>query len=813
MTEPNDELAEAAALWAAAGIPTVPIRGDGSRAPTVKNWPNLPVLDPEIARLTYRHHAGLAVICGNPHKIEMMELEGRAVERDLVSALTHLCVDHQLGPLLERITQGYLESSPRGGLHLIYRLSDGDAKPNRVLARDPDKQVLIETRGHGGYVIVAPTPGICHPNGKPWVLINGGPDTIATITADERDALHAIARLLDETPAPIDPEPHSAPRGPHSGAVRPGDDYNERVTWAAILTPHGWTRHGTLGMGETWRRPGKRHVGISATTGMRGTGAEDRLWVFSTNAAPFDTDKPYSKFAAYTLLNHRGDYAAASRQLRADGYGAERSTPARAPRTAHHLTAVDGSSALAPELDSAPQPAATGHNHIEAAAQFVTENEGLLRHVSDERRWLWWTGSTWARQPSNTGQIFEQLKAYGLALPADEKPDAKWRDVVLSTTGAQRIIQAAETDPRVALTRAELDTDPYLLGTPGGTVDLRTDELHAANPDQLITHSAHVTPDTAQPAPRWHQFLAETFGQPSTIGFVQRLIGLAAIGEVRENILPVLVGSGGNGKSVLVEVITRIMGPYAAAAPAAFLMATKFPAHETEIARMAGKRYVFASEVDDGARFDEAKVKRLTGGDTITARFMRQDHFEFTPSHTIFVVGNVTPNVSMGGRSFWRRVIIINFPNEVPAEKIDTSLVTRLVTDEGPAILQWIIDGARDYLANGLGIPADIAAATQEYVNSSDALNDFAETRCLISKGSPDRVAVRDLRAAYEAHCSELGSEPMSARSLGIELGRRYGVLTKQAHGVRYYVGLTLLATGGDDQGAPDEPSDRGWYP
>ncbi len=221
--------------------------------------------------------------------------------------------------------------TPTIGIHSFYRVTSGSARPNTKLARRPSTaeelalkpankiQVLMETRGEGGYGVVAPTPGTHHASGNPWTVLVGSPDTIPTITAEQRDTLYVIAATLDQMPvikAHEPPPSRSLPAGSTPG-TRPGDDYNNKTEWEEILT--GWTRVRRIGAGWTWRRPGKTDPGISATTGTASDGV-DRLYVFSTSTE-FETETPYSKFAAYTLLSHGGDYKAAAKGLTTMGYG------------------------------------------------------------------------------------------------------------------------------------------------------------------------------------------------------------------------------------------------------------------------------------------------------------------------------------------------------------------------------------------------------------------------------------------------------------------------------------------------------------
>ena len=311
-------LLDAALAFCDAGCSVVPAAADGSKAPAGK-WQRWQAEQPDAAQvrqwLGNGTYDGFGVVCGAVSGgLEMLELEGRAITAGIHTAYRDALASHGLSGLWQRIVTGYAETTPGGGLHILYRV-DGKPRGNTRLAVTASGEPLIETRGEGGFTVTAPSGGRTHPTGKPWQLSRGGPASIATITADERDALHAVASLLTQaTPRqPVIPAASPQPEG------RPGDDYNSRASWQDILIPHGWQCARAFGADAYgWRRPGKETPGISATTREAGG-----LFVFSTST-PFDTEVPYSKFAAYALLNHGGDHSAAAAQLRREGYGAPR---------------------------------------------------------------------------------------------------------------------------------------------------------------------------------------------------------------------------------------------------------------------------------------------------------------------------------------------------------------------------------------------------------------------------------------------------------------------------------------------------------
>lgn len=319
----------AAMSFAAHGCSIVPTRLDGSKAP-IGAWKKY---QSERANAMQIHHwfanpdqTGFGVITGQVSgNLEMLEFEGRAVAMGLLDEANELAINSGLLELLYKVTNGYAEFTPSGGVHFYYRISDAPVPGNTKIARQPgeDGGVLIETRGEGGFSIVAPSFGMVHPSGKAWIAVTGSPATIPTISWDEREAVHSVLRALDRMPTPETVLSVIADHADAGGGVSPGDDYSNRTSWDEILIPRGWSKVFTQGTTTYWRRPGK-NIGISATTG-RNDG--DNLFVFSTSTE-FEAEKPYSKFSAFTHLNFNGDFKAAAKNLRANGFGVPSIAPA-----------------------------------------------------------------------------------------------------------------------------------------------------------------------------------------------------------------------------------------------------------------------------------------------------------------------------------------------------------------------------------------------------------------------------------------------------------------------------------------------------
>ena len=305
------------------GISVVPVATDGTKRPGIASWKQYQETRPTTAELMtwFADAQGVGVICGKVSgNLEMLELEGRAVADKMHLDLKEMAGNAGLGEVWDRINNGYVEMTPSGGIHWLYRI-DGEVPGNTKLARKPgdeDKvEVLAETRGEGGFVIVAPTNGTCHPSGGAWTMLVGSAKSIPTLTVAERQGLHQLFATFDCVPKVEFVTEELAPKG---GNLTPGDDYNAKVTWEQVLEPLGWKKVYTNKAGVTsWRRPGKSE-GISATTNHAGN---DKFFVFSSSTQ-FEPERSYSKFAIFTLVEHQGDFTASARALRSQGYGEAR---------------------------------------------------------------------------------------------------------------------------------------------------------------------------------------------------------------------------------------------------------------------------------------------------------------------------------------------------------------------------------------------------------------------------------------------------------------------------------------------------------
>ena len=810
----------------------IPTRPDGTKAPALP-WKAYQTAPAPLAEINEwykdgnRRNLGIAIVTGAASdRLEMTEIEGRAAADlpKIAATMTERGHTH----LWERLNSGWLELSPSGGFHWIYRLEAGAKVPgNTKLARNAAGEVLAETRGEGGYFIASPTPGSHHKSGNPWQVLAGGPATTPTITEIERAAFHkAITDTLDETPErPVTlfsqttrTTTHPAAESPAEGGLKPGDDYEAKTDWADILTPHGWTLHSTLTSGERfWTRPGKNpRDGHSASTGHADD--RDRLYVFSSSVPLFDTDTPYTKFKAYSILNHDGDDSAAARALAAAGFGKPATVtvkltdilpprpttptmptvqPLGAPVTGEHAPAAQtpAPNPVAPSPATAAAPAAQGEAVLLAQTEyalahtFLTSYADVIRYNTDRGRFYHWDGTRWTEQPDTAGAVKQLYLAHAMQLtdgtnPEDPtgKPDKeaqRFKKYALTQKGSRAILDLIKTDPRVACITDDFDTNPWELNTPAGIVNLRTGAVEPHDPARMHSKTTRVAPaPKGTPAPVWEKFLHTTFAGDETLTrYMQRALGYSATGAIREHLFIFAYGTGGNGKSVLYDTAISVLGDYATVAPPGFLMRTHFTGHPTDLADLKGARLVVGSEVNQGDKFDEAKLKMLTGGDRIKARYMHRDFFTFTPTHHLHLMGNHQPTIEAGGTSVWRRMNQVPFVHTVPEEERDDRLPEKLREDEGEQVLAWIIAGAVAYAQDGLQPPAAVLAATEEYRESQDTIKAFLDAECALHPGNPHYTAsVKAVREEYVRWCRLEGIEPLSSRALAAGL-KQHGVL------------------------------------
>lgn len=725
-----------------AGLNVVPAHEDGSKSPALSAWTEWQEnrrLRDNVEREYRQGRAGIGWLTGGGSGNEAGALEVLEFDCPITyDAYKQRAVEWGLGEVVERVEAGYLSESPGGGFHWPYRCPEIAAnlklarRPNEPHEREHDAdnvKTLIETRGTGGYIVEAPSSGKVHPSGKPYILRRGGVDTIATLTPEERDALHTLARTFDQMPKreAVPPRAERRRQSRQARGTRPGDDFNSRVSWAEVLEPNGWQFAYNRGEEAYWRRPGKDGQSISATTNY---GGADLMKVFTTSS-PFDTEQSYNKFAVCAVLKHGGDFAAAAKALSAAGYG-ERTSTSRpdAPGFFEHLRTDLGN-----------------------AQRLRDTTAGRALWCETFKRWYYWDGTRYRPDDARSVEMMAHDMADRMYEEAPAQSNAgEWSKFALLSQSRKFIIAALETSkPMLPVRPDDLDVDGYLLNLRNVTIDLRT---HDPRPHNMADRNTKVAGTTYEPnaeCPSWLRFLDRISGSDSDwVSFMQRLFGLSLCGEILEHILPILYGTGRNGKGTLLHILRTLHGDYAGHAQTELLTTKRDDPQGFFLAPLAGARVVTIVETGSGHKLDEGLVKALTGGDPQTAAHKHGAPFTFTPAFTPFLATNHRPDIEGTDEGIWSRIRLVPFTVTIPEDerRADAELRAELEA-ELPGILNWALTGWGDYQANGLGEPESVSAATRQYRTESDLLGEWIEARCVLHPAAWDVFA--DLFGDYEA--------------------------------------------------------------
>lgn len=402
------------------------------------------------------------------------------------------------------------------------------------------------------------------------------------------------------------------------------------------------------------------------------------------------------------------------------------------------------------------------------AMAFADKYKDRLRYCHTRGSWYHWTGSHW--QIEQTSLAFSWSRELCRQFYKSQN-NVKVRNFIAKVATASAVERFARSDRAFAVTSDVWDKNLFLLGTPDGVVDLRTGKLRPANPGDNISKVTSVSPAApGTPAPTWQKFLQDaTRGDKELQRFLAQMVGYSLTGDVSEECLFFVHGPGGNGKGVFLRTIGAIMGDYATSASMDTFTASKGDKHPTDLAKLAGARMVTASETEEGKTWAEARIKELTGNERpISARFMRQDFFEYTPQFKLVIVGNHRPVLNNVDEAARRRFNIIPFTFK-PTEK-NPKLKDELEA-EYPAILRWMIDGCLDWQKNGLVRPTSVIEATQEYFDSQDVFGQWVKECCDLYPGSKEQYErPADLYESWVRYCTGHGEEPGKERDLGTKL-------------------------------------------
>ena len=736
---------DAAQRWHNAGVSTIPILANGTKKPAI-SWGEFQFRIPEQGHLDQwwanGKQFGLALICGRVSgNLEMTEIEAAGIPRlfDLEEKFRDLGVFD----VWDTLTRAYLETSPAGGIHLLYRISDAPVPGNTKIAHTSDGKVLAETRGDGGYVIVAPTTGLCHPSGTAWVLEVGEPGVVPSITMAERNLLHeAIRATLDETgnislsssmmvttppqtPAPVE-QVSPVLLAPGAG-LRPGETWAAGTSWRQILEPAGYTFSHRHGVEEYWTRPGKSvRDGHSVTTNYMDS---DLLKVFSSSIPGLITDATYTKFGAFAAIYHNGDWDAATKELVRQGFGTS-----RVPAVIDDVHTFEPESIVDEKREYLNDDAGMAQRLQEWRTRSGYRVGEVFRMVAEEKKPRMWNGTTWVTD--DTGAVIrEYWDCTQAMLRSQDGETAKAGTRYRNQTRQAAAVKNLWCRGGMTVKAGAFDRDRHLVNLRNGILDLDQGQLLPHDPKYLMTRMFGAKYDPQATCPNFTRFMEQVLPDPELRAYVQRAAGYTMLGDADQRAMFLVHGPSGTGKSTFLETLQAVFGDYAGTAAPGTFRAKDFNGSATpELHGLRGKRFVATSETTETARFDEESLKRLTGRDRVTSRRLYEDFQEWVPECSLWMATNHPPRFTSDDTAIWNRAKLIPFETEFLGVGEIRDMARRVLIPEADGILNWLLEGLVSYLELGsLAEPAAVTATASALREQSDSVIRFLDEKVLDS--------------------------------------------------------------------------------
>jgi putative DNA primase/helicase len=460
------------------------------------------------------------------------------------------------------------------------------------------------------------------------------------------------------------------------------------------------------------------------------------------------------------------------------------------------LVAVDGNTALAPEEQPQPVPVALSEDAF--AMHFADDHGENWRCVKAWGKWFHWDGEAWAEDRTDSRvdpmrELFRQAQHWP---QASELNASSKRSIFGKQVPMYSALRLAGTDRRIRAEPEIWDADPWSLGVPGGAVDLQSGRMTKSAREHHLTMRCSVAPEKGEPA-LWLKLLEQWLGDADVVGFLRRYLGYSLTGDNREQCMTFFYGPAQSGKGTIMRAVAGILGsgdeankfrPYHYEAPISTFMESRNDRHTTELAAFYKKRLITSEEPSAGAKWDEGKLKWITGGSQITARFISQDNFSFTMTGKIIVAANHRPRLSTTDKAIRRRMHVIPFEHPVADEDRDNQLDAKLRA-EWPQILNWMVEGCLEWQDSGLGLPERISSSTDDYLESEDTLGAWILECCERDSGDSEG---KSLYESYRKWCEVQGEHSFSRRGWTNALLERGFQTRKGTAGTRMVRGLCL---------------------
>ena len=433
------------------------------------------------------------------------------------------------------------------------------------------------------------------------------------------------------------------------------------------------------------------------------------------------------------------------------------------------------------------------------AERLMREHGEKIRYMPAWKKWLVWNGSYWEIDEGDamvSGFALETIRNIHREMlkTSDHRERIEIEKfAMMSENGRRRksCVEMASLIKSLHVKSENLDNNPWLINCRNGTVNILTGEFAEHNQLDMITKIANVDYDPQADCPQWKQFIREIMDyKTELINFLQTASGWAITGDTREQTMFILFGSGANGKSTFLNTIMALLGDYAIATPTETFMRKTGDQITNDIARLRGTRFVTTTEAEQGKRLSEPLIKKITGNDQMTARFLYGEFFNFKPTFKIFMATNHKPVIKGTDYGIWRRIKLIPFTTRIPVEKQDKELEEKLIK-EASGILNWLLEGVANWKREGLVAPDAVLNATDEYRGEMDVIGNFIKERCTANAGVSIRI--RELYKAYSDWCDDNNEHPVSERFFSMRL-KDMGYEQCRTAEARFWSGLGLLA-------------------
>lgn len=827
---------EGALKWWDAGMSVVPVVADGSKRP-LGSWIAYQVERADRHRVEQwfktTPEQGVGIICGAVSgNLEMTEIEACRMGADFLEAVNNEMYAQGVLDLWAELieTEGYCESTPSGGIHVLYRIADEQVPGNTKIAMSENGKITYaETRGEGGFVVVAPSSGKVHKSGDSWSVLAGSVGEVLTITWDQRCRIHAALKsALDQRVLPVYERPAGHDRYDKSQGDRPGDAYNAdpNVSVYDILTRNGWKYLGKMAGQDRYVHPHSSDMTThSAVTGYKGS---PNLYAWSG----LPEQDYYTPFALLTHLEFNGDWSAAGKWLRSQGYG----TSGEVLDISDWFAADDGQAetVVASETAAVETPVeGPAETLVKKIEQFSEKGVGRfagavlrdrVRYVSQERAWRIYDKGVWGRDHGNeihhligkvsdivdrkVDEIYAKAKEMSDSGQADGKErldEAKrlktFAKGIATNRGMKAVAEIASSTPGVGVSADAFDSARHLLAMANGTFNLKTMTLEDHSADNMLTKRIPIAYNDKAVATRWLQYLEEVIPDPEYRDYLQRAVGMALLGDTSESAFFVLWGETGCGKSQFLEVVNAVFGEYGVTAAASTFRDSRGDdsRKSNSLHALRGSRFVATSETSERAGLSAELVKRVTGGDSVKSHALYEAEIEWRPQFTMFMGTNFRPVLDAGDGAIWRRVKPVHFPNtffkdNVPTANREKGLSDRIIATELDGVFNWVLEGVLSYQAIGLKDPDSMSQAVKDYREDSDPvlgfLNEALADGQLIAEETAE-ISMTDFYRMFSDWSRDNGVlRPMGKNKVGVRLENLGYVAHKGTGGVRVRLGL-----------------------